>query len=309
MSTLPGRSTFSIRQTTSSGVSRRQLLGQRLRVAAGVLAVGGLDRRVHLHALGARRLHHRVQPVGLQPLAAAARRPRSTRRCRSPGPGRGRAPAGRAAAGSPSSSTCHCGTCSSSAARLAAQARSATDSSTHHVERLPAGRAARARDGHPAHPLGGVPGAVLLEERLPVDAVGPAGEGDRPAGQVRQQHRRDPHVVVDHLGLGERRPPGTAPCPGWRPQRAARRSPPAAGSRRAHGSTTTSSGSRSSRSPAPRRVPQPAVRRPHGVGDLADQVRLDPVRVAGHLARQRAVERRRRPRGEQRAAGRAGPGR
>src|SRR3954451_17714389 len=52
--------------------------------------------------------------------------------------------------------------------------------------------------------------------------------------------------------------------------------------------------------PAPRGVPQPAVGGPDGVGDLADQLRLYPVRVAGHLPRQRPGERRRPARGEQR---------
>ena len=53
------------------------------------------------------------------------------------------------------------------------------------------------------HPLRPVRGRVLLEERQVADAVREAAERHRPAGDVRQQHRRDPLVVVEHLGLGE----------------------------------------------------------------------------------------------------------
>src|SRR3954453_6603162 len=50
--------------------------------------------------------------------------------------------------------------------------------------------------------------------------------------------------------------------------------------------------------PAPGGVAEPVVGGPHRVGDLADQVRLDPVRVPGHLARQGTLERRVLPGGE-----------
>ena len=292
MSTLPGRSTFSIRQTTSSGVSADSCCASAFAYRLGCSRSAALDRRVDLHALGARRLHHRVQAVGLQPLPqplghrAALDEPVS-------GPGSRSSTSRSGSCGTPSSSTCHCGTCSSSAARLAAQARSATDSSDHHVQRLPAGRAARARDRHAAHPVRRVPGAVLLEERLAVDAVGPAGEGHRPAGQVRQQHRRDPHVVVDHLRLGERRPPGTAPCPGWR-----RRAAPVdlhpllAGSRLDHHVVGLEVVPHARARPGAAAGPPPSTprRRPH----RPDRAR--PSARPGDVARQGALERRRPPR-------------
>jgi hypothetical protein len=44
---------------------------------------------------------------------------------------------------------------------------------------------------------------LLLEERLAVNAVGVARDGQRPAGKMRQQERRDRRVVVDHVTLGE----------------------------------------------------------------------------------------------------------
>jgi hypothetical protein len=62
---------------------------------------------------------------------------------------------------------------------------------------------ARRREPGGADPVRAVGGDVLLEERLPVDALRVALERQRPAGDVRQQHRRDPLVVVEHLGLGE----------------------------------------------------------------------------------------------------------
>ena len=54
-------------------------------------------------------------------------------------------------------------------------------------------------------PVGVVRGAALLEEPLTLRAIGRAHEGRRPAGQVRQHHRRNPAVVVDDVGLAETR--------------------------------------------------------------------------------------------------------
>ena len=55
--------------------------------------------------------------------------------------------------------------------------------------------AVRTQDGVPA-------GDVLLEEAHVLDAVRPADPGDRAVLEVRQQHRRDLGVVVEHLALG-----------------------------------------------------------------------------------------------------------
>ena len=65
-------------------------------------------------------------------------------------------------------------------------------------------RALRARvDCRGPHPGRPVARALLLVEELAVDAVRVALERQVPVAQVRQQHRRDPHVVLDHLALGE----------------------------------------------------------------------------------------------------------
>src|SRR3954451_19474988 len=47
--------------------------------------------------------------------------------------------------------------------------------------------------------------ALLLVEVGAADAVGIALEGQGAPPQVREQRRRDPRVVVDHLALGEPR--------------------------------------------------------------------------------------------------------
>ena len=65
-----------------------------------------------------------------------------------------------------------------------------------------AARAVRGNLGG-ADPVRAVLGDVLLEEGLAVDALGVALEGQRAAGDVRQQDTRHPLVVVEHLGLGE----------------------------------------------------------------------------------------------------------
>ena len=53
------------------------------------------------------------------------------------------------------------------------------------------------------YPIGPMLGAALLEEALPVDAVGKAPQREPPVAEVRQQDGRDAGVVVDDLGLGE----------------------------------------------------------------------------------------------------------
>src|SRR5258708_29966941 len=58
-------------------------------------------------------------------------------------------------------------------------------------------------------------GRSLLEEELAVHSVRVPLDGHRPPGDVRQERRRDPLVVVDHLRLGQPGFRGTAPCPGW----------------------------------------------------------------------------------------------
>ncbi len=46
---------------------------------------------------------------------------------------------------------------------------------------------------------------VLLEEALPVDAVGHADHRQRPVGQMRQHERRDLRQIAQQVALGERR--------------------------------------------------------------------------------------------------------
>ena len=57
--------------------------------------------------------------------------------------------------------------------------------------------------GRRLHPVGLVHGRVLLEKRFAVHAVGITLAGQRPPRQMRNNRRRDPDVVVDHLFLGE----------------------------------------------------------------------------------------------------------
>ena len=112
--------------------------------------------------------------------------------------------------GRPLRPTVHWWTCSSSAARLTSQVRVARSSMIGKTSvsppldpvlleepREPVGRH---RDG--AHPRRRSGGDVLLEEAGPLHAVRPADPGHRPVREVRQQHRRDAGVVVEHLALG-----------------------------------------------------------------------------------------------------------
>jgi hypothetical protein len=75
----------------------------------------------------------------------------------------------------------------------------------HHEVGYRGAAAARAVRGDlgGADPARAVFGDVLLEEGLAVDALRVALQGQRTAGDVRQQDVRDPLVVVEHLGLGE----------------------------------------------------------------------------------------------------------
>ena len=59
-----------------------------------------------------------------------------------------------------------------------------------------------APDGFRADPIRRESGCVLLEERLPVDAVREPGHHDRPILEVRQQPRADGAVVVDQVAFG-----------------------------------------------------------------------------------------------------------
>ncbi len=111
-------------------------------------------------------------------------------------------------------------------------------------------RALAGHDRHGLHPVGPVRRGLLLVEELLVHAVRVALQRQRAVAQMRQQHRRDARVVVDHLALGEahggvehlvqvREPEASAPrppprrpcwpCPGartsWRPWRACRAGP------------------------------------------------------------------------------------
>ena len=55
------------------------------------------------------------------------------------------------------------------------------------------------------HPIGTMLRAILLVEKGTAHAVGIALHGQRPPAQVRQQHGRNAHVIVDHLPLIESR--------------------------------------------------------------------------------------------------------
>ena len=95
-STLPGRSAFVIRLTTSFGFARSSSSAIVAGVAVhghGVLAAR--DRRVELHALAAAASPARTPARPRQPLPGGEGRPRCIRRGRRAGPGRGRRPAGR----------------------------------------------------------------------------------------------------------------------------------------------------------------------------------------------------------------------
>ena len=55
------------------------------------------------------------------------------------------------------------------------------------------------------HPVRLVHGRVLFKERFAVDAIGITLASQRPSRQMRKDRRRDPHVVVDDILLGESR--------------------------------------------------------------------------------------------------------
>src|SRR6266545_8337554 len=55
------------------------------------------------------------------------------------------------------------------------------------------------------HPLRAMNGAIFLIEKLTFHAIWIALHCERAVLQVRQKHRRDPDVVIDHLRLGETR--------------------------------------------------------------------------------------------------------
>ena len=107
--------------------------------------------------------------------------------------------------GRPFLPTVHWWTCSSRAARLTSQVRVARSSTIGKTRVSPCGTSPRLPvvgtfDGvHPGRRAGR---RVLLEEAGLLHAVRPAHPGDRTVREVRQQHRRDPGVVVEHLALG-----------------------------------------------------------------------------------------------------------
>ena len=108
-------------------------------------------------------------------------------------------------------------------------------------------------------PLRGVRRAAACARTLGLRAVWEAVHVQRPAGQVRQDGRRDPRGVADDsrlvTGCSPARP-GRAPCPGWSAAVRGRRPPRAAG---------PSASSAASSSPAwPRSRPASARPRPRG---------------------------------------------
>jgi hypothetical protein len=78
-----------------------------------------------------------------------------------------------------------------------------TQEKVHRQAEVDVGPLVGAVHRHGAHPLRAVVGTLLLVEVRAVDALGVALEREGPVPQVRQEHRGDPGVVVDHLTLGE----------------------------------------------------------------------------------------------------------
>ena len=76
-------------------------------------------------------------------------------------------------------------------------------------------RLAPQRHGLSLDPVRAVRRRALLEERLPLHPVRVALEGQRAAGQMRHQHRRDLRRVLDRVPLGEAGLADTGPCRGW----------------------------------------------------------------------------------------------
>ena len=93
---------------------------------------------------------------------------------------------------------------------------------------------------------------------------------------MRQQHRGDAGVVVDHLALGEAGLAGRAPCPGWSASTAGRRRPPSPVQPSAHRLDRSLVGPHA----AQHRVPQSPVVGPGHELHLDDHRRLHPVHPA-----------------------------
>ena len=92
------------------------------------------------------------------------------------------------------------GVCSSRSARFASQTIVGRSS---HRQKSMSPSLRPDQTGAVAHPVRPVRRAALLVEELLLDAVRIALQRQRPRPQVRQQHRRDPRVVVDHVALRE----------------------------------------------------------------------------------------------------------
>ena len=183
---------------------RGQPLGQRLGVARRRAGVVGADRAVELHALRPRRLGERGQPVLVQHRAQPDGDPGAVHD--------GRAGPGIEVEHQPVRGIAHRPVRDRPLRNV--QFERGEVGSPHQrgqvvQQRVVDGARALAGPGTAggqldrAQPVRCVRGRVLLVERFRVDAVGVADERHRPVHQVRQQDRRDPAVVVDHLALGE----------------------------------------------------------------------------------------------------------
>ena len=60
-----------------------------------------------------------------------------------------------------------------------------------------------APDGRSFHPIRPVHGRILLEEEFGVYSLWITLHGEWASCQMRQQRWRNPHVIIDHLALGE----------------------------------------------------------------------------------------------------------
>ena len=158
--------------------------------------------------------------------------------------------------------------------------------------------AALERDRRGRDPVGPVRRRLLLIEELPLGAVRVALERQRPAAQVRKQHRRQLDVVADEVVLGVARRPQRLLQVG-EPQLA----PFDLGShrRRALGAlgrrdrlADDEPGGLVVAQPLVGRRAQHALARPRDELDLADQLGLDPHRLARDLHAARDLAERRR---------------